>query len=130
MKRKTKIVSLSLTLIIVLIISLIGVGKYYMNQSAEHQHEEMVVYVKKYHQVIEDDLRESDKNNFIKSITIDYGTIEHNPMGGINVDGYVNGNRTLKFQSGLNNFVIDGQRKVEPMAMIISLKLNQKLGDE
>lgn len=57
----------------------------------------MVTFVKKHYKVIENDLRESDKNNFIKSITIDYGTIDHNPMGGIDVGGYVNENKSLKF---------------------------------
>ena len=83
MKRKTKIVFFSIVAVIVVITGGIIGGKYYLDKKEEQQHAEMVAFLKKHHKVIENDLRESDKNNFIKSITIDYGTIDHNPMGGL-----------------------------------------------
>ncbi|WP_244056633.1 DUF1310 family protein [Ligilactobacillus pabuli] len=130
MKRKTKIVLLSVVITIALIVSLIGGGKYYMNQRAEHQHEEMVAYVKQYQRVIENDLRESDKNHFIKSITINYNTIKHNPMGGIDVTGYVNGDKKLVFHSGIDKYIIENKEKIETDGVGITSKLAELMGDE
>ncbi|GBG95172.1 hypothetical protein LFYK43_16310 [Ligilactobacillus salitolerans] len=129
MKKKTKIILSSIIMVVVLIFGVIAGGKYYLNQKEEQQHEEMVSYVKKYHSVIEDDLRESDKKNFIKKITIDYSSVEHNPMGGIDVEGYVNSDKSLRFDTNIDKVSVDGKIKVESTNMGISTKLDDLLGD-
>lgn len=101
-----------------------------MDKKEEQQHAEMVAFVKKHHKVIEDDLRESDKNNFITKVTINYSTVEHNPMGGANASGYINGDKTLIFHIGLDIVTIDGKTKVGSCGLGASSKLTHFLGDE
>jgi len=130
MKRKTKIVFLSIVAVIVVITGGIRGGKYYMDKKEEQQHAEMVAYVKKYHKVIENSLRESDKNNFIEKITIDYNSVKHNPMGGIDVEGHVNGNKALYFNAGIDKITVDNQTKMELTDLGIASKLDEKMGDD
>ncbi|WEV56440.1 DUF1310 family protein [Ligilactobacillus acidipiscis] len=130
MKKKTKVILWSIVLAVILIGGMIEGGKYYMDRKEEQQHEEMVAYVKKYRGVIEDDLKRSDKNNFIKSITIDYDKVQHNPMEGIDVEGYVNDNKTLDFDGGIDKETIEGKEKVVSTGIGISPKLDKYLGDD
>ena len=130
MKRKTKIVFLSIVAVIVVITGGIIGGKYYLDKKEEQQHAEMVAYVKKYHKVIENSLRESDKNNFIEKITIDYNSVKHNPMGGIDVEGHVNGNKALYFNAGIDKITVDNQTKMELTDLGIASKLDEKMGDD
>ncbi|WEV56436.1 DUF1310 family protein [Ligilactobacillus acidipiscis] len=130
MKKKTKVILWSIALAVVLIGGLIGGGKYYMDRREEQQQEEMVAYVKKYHEVIEDDLKQSDKNNFIKSITIDYSSVKRNPMGGIDVNGYVNGDKKLVFHSGIDKYTVGNKERVETNGVGITSKLAELLGGE
>src|SRR5699024_10146083 len=130
MRRKTKIVFLSIVAVIVVITGGIRGGKYYMDKKEEQQNAEMVAYVKKYHKVIENSLRESDKNNFIEKITIDYNSVKHNPMGGIDVEGHVNGNKALYFNAGIDKITVDNQTKMELTDLGIASKLDEKMGDD
>lgn len=126
MSRKLKIILIGILLGCIVI----GGGKYYMNKKAEQQHEEMVAYVKKYHSIIENELRESDKKNFIKKIAIDYDTVEHNPLGGIDVYGHVNGNKEMKFHSGLEKVTVDGKVEIKTGGVDPSRKLYNALGGD
>ena len=59
--------------------------------------------------LIEDDLKEYDKNAFtekgiIKTYEIDYNETNYNPMGGIDFTIYINGDRSLNIQDTLNKY--------------------------
>ena len=129
MKRKTKIVFLSIVAVIVVITGGVAGGKYYMDKKEEQQHAEMVTFVKKHYKVIEDDLRESDRNELITKISINYSTVEHNPMGGIDVRGYVNNDKSLEFDTIIDKENVAGKSKIEVTNMTVSSKLDKLLGD-
>ena len=82
-------------------------------QKVEHDKMVEIVYSKEVKKIIEDDLKYFDENAFtdsgaIKSYKIDATTIEHNPMGGIMFDVYVNNDHKLQigFILEKNNGVI------------------------
>ena len=59
--------------------------------------------------IIEDNLKEYDKDAFtekgiIKTYEIDYNETNYNPMGGINFTIYINGDRNLNIQDTLNKY--------------------------
>jgi len=59
--------------------------------------------------IIEDNLKEYDKDAFtekgiIKTYEIDYNETNYNPMGGINFTIYINGDRNLTIQDTLNKY--------------------------
>ncbi|MGR3741541.1 DUF1310 family protein [Companilactobacillus sp. DQM5] len=103
-KRKILIVILSLAIIV------IGIGvKIHMDNVRFH--EEMVKVVKsdEGQKAINSFFKKIDKNAFtqngkIKKITIQYDQIVHNPMGGIDVIGFVNDNEKFDFDIGLNKY--------------------------
>ncbi|HJD09483.1 MAG TPA: DUF1433 domain-containing protein [Candidatus Ligilactobacillus faecavium] len=41
--------------------------------------------------------RYGDKDRHIKTITYEWNTVEHNPMGGFELQGYVNNDKNLDF---------------------------------
>lgn len=63
---------------------------------------EMVEEVKNNRKVVEKFVRDGDDHNKIKTITIEYGKLSHNPMGGIDVPGFVNGNKKLSFEYNID----------------------------
>ncbi|GBG95167.1 hypothetical protein LFYK43_16260 [Ligilactobacillus salitolerans] len=129
MKKKTKIILFSIIMSVVLIIGVFAGGKYYLNKKEERQHEEMVSYVKKYHKLIEDEVIDMDKRNSVHEITLRYNTIEHNPMGGINVKGYVNDNKSLVFYANLDKITVNGQNKMDASIGGTSPELAKILGE-
>ncbi|BDR59441.1 hypothetical protein XA3_18820 [Xylocopilactobacillus apicola] len=86
--------------------------------------EEMVKEVKKNEKRIERFVRSSDENKVVKTITIDYDSIEHNPMGGVMVDGYVNGDKELSFGVIISNNYVGDKREYN-----ISGGISSKLDD-
>lgn len=59
--------------------------------------------------LIEDNLKEYDKDTFtekgiIKTYEIDYNETNYNPMGGINFTVYINDDRNLNIQDTLNKY--------------------------
>ena len=56
----------------------------------EQQHQEMVAFVKENRQLIDDYFPRA-------KVTIDYDSLMQNPMGGIIVKGYLNGDKKLSF---------------------------------
>lgn len=97
-----------LLIFFVIIVGIIGlvIGGYKVMQKVEHHKMVEIVYSKEVKKIIEDDLKYFDENaltehGFIKSYKIDDTTIEHNPMGGINFEIYVNSNESLIVYFGL-----------------------------
>lgn len=104
---------LRLILVAILVVIGIAIGGYKIMQKVEHDKMVEIVYSKEVKKIIEDDLKDYDKNalsdkGFIKSYKIDATTIEHNPMGGIMFDVYVNNDHKLLifFTLEKNNGVI------------------------
>lgn len=64
-------------------------------------HENMVRIVKKHRQDIYQAVKADDKYHRIQKITLRYDTVQHNPMGGIMIQGYVNDNKKFDFQVSL-----------------------------
>ncbi|EGP4780290.1 DUF1310 family protein [Enterococcus faecium] len=100
---------------------LLGIGgKLVINQQKETEklQEEMIEIVKSEEakQVVEEGLKNLDPKaltpeGVIQSYEIDYNSIVHNPMGGINVTVYVNNNKSLYIRKTLNksnNLPIEG----------------------
>ena len=92
---------LMIILAAILVVIGIVIGGYKLMQKVEHDKMVDIVYSKEVKKIIEDDLKYFDENAlsdkaFIKSYKIDATTIEHNPMGGIMFDVYVNNNHKLR----------------------------------
>ncbi|BDR59434.1 DUF1310 family protein [Xylocopilactobacillus apicola] len=92
-------------------IVLVGIGVKKKVQKDREFHEEMVKEVKKNEKSIEEFIRTDDKNKVVKTVTIDYDSIEHNPMGGIMVRCYVNGDKSLRFSVTISNYYIEDKRE-------------------
>lgn len=103
MNKKKKIwLGIILTLCLIGIIALIGIGgKIYMDKKYEAQQQAAIEVVKENENLIKDNVHHDDKYKRVNSITIDYDTVKINPMGGIMVDGYVNDNKKLIFYAML-----------------------------
>lgn len=104
---------LMIILAAILVVIGIVIGGYKLMQKVEHDKMVDIVYSKEVKKIIEDDLKYFDENalsdkGFIKSYKIDTTTIEHNPMGGIMFDVYVNNDHKLQigFILEKNNGVI------------------------
>lgn len=83
---------------IIVTIILIGTGgKIYIDKKAAKEHAILVEIVKEHENLVKQDLHRDDKYHRIKSITVDYNTIELNPMNGIQFRGIVNNNKKLYF---------------------------------
>ncbi|KRM51742.1 DUF1310 family protein [Ligilactobacillus araffinosus] len=57
--------------------------------------EYMIKVAKDHQKEMDEEVRHGDKNHHIKTITYQWNTVKHNPMGGFMLDGYVNGDKTL-----------------------------------
>ena len=94
------------------ILILLGIGGKLVidkQNKAEKLQKEMIEVVKSEEakQVVEEGLKNLDSKaltpeGVIQSYEIDYDSIEHNPMGGINVTVYVNNNKSLYIRKTLN----------------------------
>lgn len=81
----------------------------------------MVKAVYKHRDAVEAYIKDDDKYHRVKSIQIDKKSIEHNPMGGYNVSGYVNHDKKMTY-----NVTIDknnDSEKVEWSSGTMSLEL-------
>ncbi|CAH1857142.1 DUF1310 family protein [Convivina intestini] len=97
-RKKRWLLALSVIFVVFLISVGIGVKIVSDKQQAERvEHTKMVKIVEEHKGEIEDWVCEDDKHNFVKKITIDQSRTEHNPMGGVNFYGYVNGDESLGF---------------------------------
>ncbi|MQS53365.1 DUF1310 family protein [Companilactobacillus mishanensis] len=121
MSKKRKITLLTV-LAIILVIVIGGIGMKMRLDATEK--EKMVTVVKANKHLIYDDfLSDIDKYHKINSVQVDYSTVKANPMGGIDVKGYVNKNTSLSFQTGFDSPDGDGT-DVELSASVFSKKLD------
>ncbi|WP_251713372.1 DUF1310 family protein [Lactococcus ileimucosae] len=99
--KKNALVSMGILLAAILLIILSIGGKFYMDQKQFHNEMVNVVKSDEAKKEIERGLKNLDPKaltpeGVIKSYEIDYGTIEHNPMGGIMFDVIVNNDDKLR----------------------------------
>ena len=97
MKMNKKIFWIPLSILLIL---LICGGGIYM-QIENHQREEkmeMIKIAKDHKKEMDEQILCGDKDRHIKIITYKWDTVEHNPMGGIMVEGYVNHDKDLDFE--------------------------------
>ena len=99
--KKNALVSMGILLAAILLIILGIGGKLYMDQKQFHNEMVNVVKSEEAKKEIERGLKNLDPKaltpeGVIKSYEIDYGTIEHNPMGGIMFDVIVNNDDKLR----------------------------------
>ncbi|KRM51744.1 DUF1433 domain-containing protein [Ligilactobacillus araffinosus] len=57
----------------------------------------MIKVAKDHQKEMDQAVRYGDKDHHIKTITYQWNTVEHNPMGGFMLNGYVNGDKNLDF---------------------------------
>lgn len=96
MKKKYKRIIITISVIVGLLFSGWGV----ITIHSEAMHAEMMRIVKKHQDVIFDWIRNAEKDDYhrdVQTITIQYNKLDHNPMGGIDVYGYVNHNKKQTF---------------------------------
>ncbi|EUJ52293.1 DUF1310 family protein [Paenilisteria rocourtiae] len=110
--------------IVVVILAVIAIGfgvKYKMDQ--QKLQDEMVKVVKANQDLVKADLKQDDKYDKIKSISIDYDSITKSPMGGLLFQGFVNDEPTLTFNAGLQEY----QEKIETSNVSPKEKLDEFL---
>lgn len=115
--------------IIIIVVLIIG-GKSYMDEKKLNEEMIEVVYSEEAKRVFEDKLRELDskaltKDGIINSYEIDKTSIKHNPMGGIDVDIVVNGDKGLSIDFNLDK---GNKGHLKSGGLGISGELSKKLG--
>ncbi|UQS84268.1 DUF1310 family protein [Bombilactobacillus thymidiniphilus] len=89
--------------IVLVMIGLIIGGIHLEEQRQAEFKQEMNQELREHKQFIMDTFNSMGSNkNFIKSITIEYGQTEHNPMGGIDFYGYVDYDKRLTVYGNLD----------------------------
>ena len=124
MKKNKKIFWIPLSILLIL---LICGGGIYM-QIENHQREEkmeMIKIAKDHKKEMDEQVRYGDKDHHIKTITYKWDTVEHNPMGGFMMDGYINGDKKIDFQIV---FEKNNGKKIECWCSPISAKLGDWKG--
>ncbi|WP_167630565.1 DUF1310 family protein [Listeria valentina] len=106
--KKGWIIFISIVVIIIAVVAIVG-GKMYMDNKKLDEDMKEVVKSEEAKNQFEEGLKNLDpnaftKNGVIKSYKIDYDSIKHNPMGGINVRLIINGNSKLTTEYTLNKY--------------------------
>ena len=127
-RQKKLLVSLG----VLLILFIGGLGKMYLNEQKLHKEMINVVKSEEAKQVFEAGLKNLDANaltekGIIKSYTIDYESIEHNPMGGIMVTIYINDDKRLSLQTIINK---ESNGNLKGSGGTYSAELDKKLKEE
>lgn len=112
MKKKTKVTWIVVIAIILMIP--VGLGGYIYIRNVK-MHNEMVKIVKKHENLFTEYMQDKEVDTYhrVKSVTIEYDKLSHNPMGGIMVGGYVNDNKKIGFQLQLDKDNIGGKDRIE-----------------
>ncbi|MEN2666502.1 DUF1310 family protein [Listeria aquatica] len=96
--KKGWIIFISIVVIVIAVVAIVG-GKMYMDN--KKLDEDMKEVVRSNESLIEKELETYDTHNKIKNVSFDYGTVEKSPLGGILFQGYVNNDKELTFNAGL-----------------------------
>ncbi len=126
MKMNKKIFWIPLSILLIL---LICGGGIYM-QIENHQREEkmeMIKIAKDHKKEMDEQVRYGDKDNHIKTITYEWDTVNHNPMGGFELQGYVNNDKNLDF--GISFDSDNGGKSIYCYEYRESKKLGELIGD-
>ena len=92
-----------------------GKGTILMNDK-----EYMIKIAKDHQKEMDESVRYGDKDHHIKTITYEWNTVKHNPMGGFMLDGYVNDDKSLNFQVSFDK---NDSGKIECGSHPVSIKL-------
>lgn len=102
----------------------------------EHEKQYMISVAKSQeaHKLIEQDLKRMDKDALtdkgkIKSYTIDYDSVEHNPMGGFWVTVIVNDDSDLHIDYMFNKFDVGDEKYNLEISSVESVKFAKLVGD-
>lgn len=99
-------------------------------QIENHQREEkmeMIKIAKDHKKEMDEQVRYGDKDNHIKTITYEWDTVNHNPMGGFELQGYVNNDKNLDF--GISFDSDNGGKSIYCYEYRESKKLGELIGD-
>lgn len=123
-----------LGIFVIIILLIIGVGgKLYMDRQAFNDEMVSVVKSDEAKKVLEQGLKNLDpkaltSDGIIKSYEIDYDSIEHNPMGGINGKIYINNDKLL-YATFILDAKTDGKLNINHGISSYSSILNDKLSE-
>ncbi|WP_271328091.1 DUF1310 family protein [Lactococcus muris] len=123
--KKNALVSMGILFAAILLIILSIVGKFYMDQKQFHNEMVKVVKSEEAKKEIELGLKNLDPKaltpeGIIKSYEIDYGSIEHNPMGAIMFDVIINEDDEFVANFDLNKY----SNQLEVGGIVLSEKLS------
>ncbi|HHT7814215.1 TPA: DUF1310 family protein [Streptococcus suis] len=98
----------------ILIAIAIGIGGFKLMQKIEHDQMVDIVKSEETREIIEDGLKNLDSQaltntGIIREYELDYNSIKKNPMGGIIVTTYINGDTNLYITDTINKDTITGK---------------------
>ncbi|KRM51741.1 DUF1310 family protein [Ligilactobacillus araffinosus] len=114
-------------LVILIPATILFLGGIFIENSKEEQHTEMIRIAKEHQKEMDEQVRYGDKNHHIKAITYQWNTVEHNPMGGFELQGYVNNDKNLDF--GISFDSDNGGKSIYCYEYRESKKLGEFIGD-
>ena len=111
----------------ILLVIGIGIGGFAYRQHKEHEKMVAIATSEEAKKVYEDMLRKKVPNAFsedsvITSYQIDTETLYYNPMGGMEVTLYINGDKELEYQCGI---IENTSGKLESSGAVYSAKLGE-----
>lgn len=133
LSKRTKTI-ISVVVGVVIVIGIIG-GGMKLHQEHEKQYFISVAKSEEAHKLIEDYLKEMDKDALtdkgkIKSYTVDYDTVHKHPMGGFTVKVYINDDKDMDITFDFDKPNIVGEDpKLTIVGSVISVELDEMVGD-
>ncbi len=126
--KKGRVIFISIIVIIIAAVAIVG-GKIYMDNKKLDEEMNEVVYSDEAKEVFEKNLKSFDNKaltnqGIIKKYEINNDSIEHNPMGGINVILKINGDSDLTANFDIDKY--NGELRAGGVGL--SEKLSEKLG--
>ena len=125
MSRRKQIVIIICSVLLAVCAVPAGIGGYFYLEN-QRMKTEMVKIVKDHHQLLLDYMqsKEIDPHRRVKTVTIEYDETRHNPGGGIIVDGFINKDKNLSFELGIDKDNLDGKEIMEVTGGGLSEKLS------
>lgn len=94
MRNKFKV----LLCILLPISTILLIGGVIVENQKEEQYNEMIRIAKEHEADMNKEVRYGDKNHHIKTITYEWNSVKKNPMGGFDINGYVNNDKGLDIE--------------------------------